>query len=535
MSGRQTRSGNEFSPFALDQLTPYRTDRVSIRELLVRRAEARASDDEGSLTGSEDSDEDHGRSSAYTRQDASTSAAQPTDFQRWVTPPAPPAPKPFLAKGIRCARPNAPLDLRPPTFTHWIVPPAPPAPRPYLANVIRCAPPSRPLRTEAQERQRLKKRKRDRQVRLQHREELRVKAGRRLKGVAHLRVRQSLPVRLKLNLEEYDLPVASSGWMGRRQDEPDQRAYGLEELTEGDDPFDVYQWNGAPQPVVDRDNTVILVLGGFPPNAVDWQDAVAEPAAEAMRAAAAEIYTEPKWRRKAAADAEKMPRRGPHAAESIGISMGGGQPYPMQLQHSVTNTAIMMQLFGLKCFERIAGWTNIAPWTTVFAWDATRERTTRLRRNFNRAFSVFAAATFNFGPRTVTFPHIDFGNLAWGWCPVTALGKFDPDFGGHLILWDLKLIIRFPPGSTIIIPSAILRHSNVKIRPWETRYSFTQFTPAGIFRFMYNGCRTDKDVELSTTTTREEFERRRQDRMKRWQDGVGMYRVWNDSPNAERQ
>ncbi|KAJ7620521.1 hypothetical protein DFH06DRAFT_1010638, partial [Mycena polygramma] len=38
---------------------------------------------------------------------------------------------------------------------------------------------------------------------------------------------------------------------------------------------------------------------------------------------------------------------------------------------------------------------------------------------------------------------------------------FDPNLGGHLILWDLNLVIRFPPGSSIFIPSALLRHSNV--------------------------------------------------------------------------
>ncbi|KAJ7687980.1 hypothetical protein B0H14DRAFT_2653532 [Mycena olivaceomarginata] len=55
--------------------------------------------------------------------------------------------------------------------------------------------------------------------------------------------------------------------------------------------------------------------------------------------------------------------------------------------------------------------------------------------------SVFAACTFNFGPHTITVPHLDFGNLSWGWCAITALGHFNPDLGGHLVLWDLKLII----------------------------------------------------------------------------------------------
>ncbi|KAJ7071704.1 hypothetical protein B0H15DRAFT_793410 [Mycena belliarum] len=263
-----------------------------------------------------------------------------------------------------------------------------------------------------------------------------------------------------------------------------------------------------------------------------------------MEAATAEIYTEPKWLRKAAADAADAPRRGPHAAEHVGPAMGGGQRYPMNLRHSAVNTAVFARLFGLKCFERISGWTNtllmgFAPrlhdyYSTtldrLFEHDEHHPLGKLLRRNFARRFSAFATATFNFGPSTVTFPHIDFGNLAWGWCAITALGPFDPDRGGHLILWDLKLIIRFPPGCTILIPSAILRHSNVAIQQGERRYSFTQFTPAGIFRWVYNDFRTENDVNTARSTTADEHERRRQDRLRRWSEGVGMYRTWPAAP-----
>ncbi len=69
---------------------------------------------------------------------------------------------------------------------------------------------------------------------------------------------------------------------------------------------------------------------------------------------------------------------------------------------------------------------------------------------------IFAAVTFNFSPQTCTFRHTDSANLPFGWCAITALGRFDPRFGGHLVLWDLKLVLDFPPGSTILIPSAIL-------------------------------------------------------------------------------
>jgi hypothetical protein len=48
-----------------------------------------------------------------------------------------------------------------------------------------------------------------------------------------------------------------------------------------------------------------------------------------------------------------------------------------------------------------------------------------LLRNFPHKVSVFAAATFNFGLRTVTFPHLDFANLAWGWCAETVHFLYD--------------------------------------------------------------------------------------------------------------
>lgn len=147
-----------------------------------------------------------------------------------------------------------------------------------------------------------------------------------------------------------------------------------------------------------------------------------------------------------------------------------------------------------------------------------------LRTNF--VGSIFAACTFNFGPRALTVPHLDFGNLSWGWCAITALGRFDPDFGGHLILWDLRLVIRFPPGSTILIPSALIRHSNVPIRAHEFRSSFTQYTAGGLFRWIRNGFKTDEAYELSTS--RADLEARRAEDRGRWAEGMKMFSIIDD-------
>ncbi|KAF8126848.1 hypothetical protein K438DRAFT_2001192 [Mycena galopus ATCC 62051] len=149
-----------------------------------------------------------------------------------------------------------------------------------------------------------------------------------------------------------------------------------------------------------------------------------------------------------------------------------------------------------------------------------------LHHNFDRSHSTFAAATINFGPKKVTKCHIDGLNLAWGWCAITALGDFNPDRGGHLVLWDLKLVIRFPPGSTILIPSAILCHSNVNIAEGEKRYSFTQFTAAGLFRWVDNGFKSDAIVnqELAAQNNTATAAARLHARHTHWVNGVNSFK-----------
>jgi hypothetical protein len=105
----------------------------------------------------------------------------------------------------------------------------------------------------------------------------------------------------------------------------------------------------------------------------------------------------------------------------------------------------------------------------------------RLQRSFYN--SVYSTWTMNFGPRTHTVMHRDSSNAAGVPCAITAMGNFDPDYGGHLVIHELKLIIRFPPGATIILPSASFTHGNIPIRPGETRTSFTQYVPGGLLRY----------------------------------------------------
>jgi hypothetical protein len=151
--------------------------------------------------------------------------------------------------------------------------------------------------------------------------------------------------------------------------------------------------------------------------------------------------------------------------------------------------------------------------TSLFSWYGSQ-----LRRNFA---TVFTCSTFNFGPSTISFPHTDPGNLPYGWCAVTSLGAFDPKKGGHLVLWDLQLVIEFPPGSTILLPSAVLRHSNTTIQKHEERYSFTQYTAGGLFRWVDHGFQ--KEEEYRSKLSEEEVIEEEEAMRHRWTLGLGLF------------
>ncbi|KAA1478208.1 hypothetical protein DENSPDRAFT_787758, partial [Dentipellis sp. KUC8613] len=109
--------------------------------------------------------------------------------------------------------------------------------------------------------------------------------------------------------------------------------------------------------------------------------------------------------------------------------------------------------------------------------------------------SAYPTGTINFGPRTVCQRHMDTANYPGIPCAITPFGDFNPDTGGDLYLWQLKLRIRFPPAATIIVSSAGIAHGNVPVNPGERRYSFTQYCPGGLVRWAAYGCRPASDFD----------------------------------------
>jgi predicted 2-oxoglutarate/Fe(II)-dependent dioxygenase YbiX len=142
-----------------------------------------------------------------------------------------------------------------------------------------------------------------------------------------------------------------------------------------------------------------------------------------------------------------------------------------------------------------------------------------LAENFDEG--AWAAMTIDFGPQTVTRPHTDFDNLAYGWSCITSLGDFDPHKGGHLVLWDINMVVTFPPGCTVFIPSAVALHSNTPISPTEHRYSVTQYSAAGLFRWVDNDFRSDESREQQASA--EELEKRMERSRTRWEEGLALF------------
>ncbi|KAJ7067710.1 hypothetical protein B0H15DRAFT_925945 [Mycena belliarum] len=240
------------------------------------------------------------------------------------------------------------------------------------------------------------------------------------------------------------------------------------------------------RPIVDAHGRIVAVLAGRP------NDPTYDVAASEAFAALAAESQEPHF------PLAMHHRRGAFPAVNAGIFYGQGTDRPYVLNNKA-QTAVVARLLANPHFNRLASYADaaFAIWAPLIYRHyrehdvALRRRYPELRRNF--VGSVFACAAFNFGPNVWTVKHRDIQNLAFGWCAVQALGQFAPEHGGHIILWDLKLVIEFPPGSTILLPSATVSHSNlpVDVKAGEKRASFTQYTPGGLFRFIDNGFRTE--------------------------------------------
>ncbi|TDL13644.1 hypothetical protein BD410DRAFT_846742 [Rickenella mellea] len=337
-----------------------------------------------------------------------------------------------------------------------------------------------------------------------------------VKKIALKRVAESNPLHTSLITDE--LRVASSGWVGlrRRKEIREKRLYSLEEMLRPSSGFMLIEWDGlTPRPIVDGKDRVVAVLVGRP----------RDPGWAAL---SNDVFTTISKARDRCTFSQDQAdhRRGQFPTLSIGTSFGGGQCRAGNLASTPANKTVLEELLKEKCIQRIANFAArsfaaFAPRLYEYyamTIDTLFKSDTSLRQNFPN--NPLPCTAINFGPQVQCLPHFDIANLPFGWCTISAFGHFDPVRGGHIVLWDLGLVIQFPPGSTIDIPSAIFEHSNVTIAENETRISFTQYAAGGLFRWVANGMQTDKQLAASDPEKKRELDRAKAGR---WERGLSMF------------
>ncbi|KAI9428640.1 hypothetical protein H4582DRAFT_1826966 [Lactarius indigo] len=278
-------------------------------------------------------------------------------------------------------------------------------------------------------------------------------------------------------------------------------------------------------PLLDRERRIIGVLVGQP-RGQGWEAAKGE-AFDALRVAAGQMSLTGKV---------SSHRRGTFPCVAHGISFGGGQEEPGYLAHQGDNEAVLERLMEVPSIQRICsfgssafqiyGARNFGYMVATLeelraSRDLCQDEGLRLRRPYDSKVGAFPCRTFNLGEQSVSFPHTDDGNLAQGWCSITPLGSFNPKEGGHIILWDFGLVIEFPPGSTVLIPSALITHSNTPLQAGETRFCLIQYAAGGLFRWVENGFQTQGDRLANASEEQRRAFLAKQNT--RWSNAVGMF------------
>ncbi|KAI0028544.1 hypothetical protein K488DRAFT_58320 [Vararia minispora EC-137] len=195
-------------------------------------------------------------------------------------------------------------------------------------------------------------------------------------------------------------------------------------------------------------------------------------------------------------------RRGVYSVLSFGLSYGGGQVKLQALRLSATHHRVAERLKSDKDLQRVAGFqSEILASYFPLAYQHLRTAMRKLQAHdpsFVAPFShsVYAAGAMNFGPKTCCDAHFDMENYPSLPCAITAFGNFNPNKGSHLVLHDLGIYFRFPLGATVLLSLAGIRHGNTTIQPGEKQYSFTQFCPGGLMRWVAYSCCPAKDFSI---------------------------------------
>ncbi|KAL0068959.1 hypothetical protein AAF712_003952 [Marasmius tenuissimus] len=317
------------------------------------------------------------------------------------------------------------------------------------------------------------------------------------------------------SLNVAELPAANGGFIGQDTTGPSRNVRDAEWYRSQPD-WDYVEWDGSKALLLVDEAQRIFLVG---------LKKVQDPSYNQDMIKAANLLEDARTTKLVLRRADLSHLRGHgFAAAATGWSMGGGQD---KVTHSAgKHEEVMQSLIGEPCMRRLASTQDagFACWSFKNyeyykdSMDQLRDSIKGFKPNFER--SQFASVTCNFGPRVCTSIHTDAKNCPHSMCAITAVGQFEPSKGGHLVLPDLKIIIEFSSGCTFLLPSAVLRHGNTPVRGHETRYSITQYSAGGIFRWLEYGQRTEDQFRRQDPVG---FRKAMAERDERWHKMIDMF------------
>ncbi|TFY73491.1 hypothetical protein EWM64_g10522 [Hericium alpestre] len=301
--------------------------------------------------------------------------------------------------------------------------------------------------------------------------------------------KHSTPDVIDVSFGVEDFPATRNAYVAKAQAIIRERPLTVQDLKDIGMP--IKEWEGKTSHVLrDRGKFNVGYLLGQP-NDEDWPAVVAE---------ANRVFEEARVEGEGHFTAsEKKTRRGEFVALVAGVTFCKSKEHPDVRGNLEKQQELIDRLCENPAVARIAGFGSAS--MAYGAPKIYRHYVDHLEPLYERyglstlfGDSIFPSANFNLGPQSASAVHADSGNVPYGHCHITALGNFDHKKGGHFVFWDLGFAVEFPPGASILIPSACVRHGNTVIQDGEKRYSFTQYCPGSLIQWVRCGFRTAKSL-----------------------------------------
>ncbi|KIY61941.1 hypothetical protein CYLTODRAFT_362185, partial [Cylindrobasidium torrendii FP15055 ss-10] len=278
-------------------------------------------------------------------------------------------------------------------------------------------------------------------------------------------------------------------------------------------------------PIVDRHYRKFALVHSMPRLEDDWKESVMQPMVDDIEEGMSCLKFSGK---------NRYHKRGPWGVALSGQGFGGGRQARIfiragNIAQPKKTRSFVRRLFRRPAWNRWSRFVN-SIFKTHFPemykeykemMDDLAGSDESLVPNFDG--SVFAAVAINFTDNAASEPHTDEANRPDGLCTITGLGPYDHTKGGHIVLLEAKLVIEFPSGSTVFIPSAISTHYNMPVQKGDKRYSVTQFTGGGLFRWVKNGFMSDKSWYAQASPS--DRLKRQEENGTRWYNGLRLFPI----------